>query len=99
MKKGSYQTGIQDTVLEVIKQSKRMGLKYITKQQIIKEVKRIMPDLKNVDTKVGQALYQLSKKSKYKRQRIKKFHDKEGKKLGWIPVDETGIFDIYHLPR
>jgi len=97
--KKKYQTGIQDTVLEVINQSRRMGLKYITKKQIIEEVKRVLPKLKNVDTKVGQALYQLSNKSKYRRQRIKKYYDKNGKKLGWIPADETGIFDIYHLPR
>jgi len=83
-----YQTGIQKTVLEVIKQSKINDLKYITKKQITNEVVRVLPNLNYPEDKVGQALYQLQRKSKYRRPRIKKFYDKNGKQLGWTIVDE-----------
>lgn len=97
--KKEYEKGIQQVVLEVIKQSRRMGLKYITKKQIIEQVKRVTPELKNTESKVGQALYQLQRTTKYRRPRIKKFYDGEGKKLGWAVIDETGLCDIYHLPK
>lgn len=87
-----YQTGIQKNVFEIIKQSKIAGLKYITKQQILKEVVRVMPDLNYPQDKVGQALYQLQRKSKFRRPRIKKFYDKDGKHLGWTVVDEEGLW-------
>lgn len=67
-----YQVGIQDAVKHIILQSKKMNLPYITKQQIIQEVKKTIPSLKNTETKVGQALYQLQQPRKYKRQEIKK---------------------------
>jgi len=83
-----YQTGIQKTVLEIIKESKKARLKYITKKQIMIETKRAMPELKDVQNKVGQALYQLQRKTKYRRPRIKRFYDKLKKALGWTIIDE-----------
>lgn len=67
-----YQIGIQDAVKHTIIQSKKMGLPYITKQQIINEIKKIIPRLKNPTSKVGQALYQLQQPRKYKRNEIRK---------------------------
>jgi len=67
-----YQSGIQSSVEYIIQQSRDMKLPYITKQQIIHEVKKLIPNIKNAETKIGQALYQLQKPRKYKRQEIKK---------------------------
>ena len=72
-----YQIGIQPAVKHTIIQSKKMGLPYITKQQIINEIKKIIPDLKNPTAKVGQALYQLQQEKKYRRVEIRKIaHNK-----------------------
>jgi len=95
-----YQVGMQDLVLEIIKQSKLNGLQYITKKQIVTEVKKQFPKTKNLNDKVGQALYHLQKKTKYRQPRIKKIYDETGKKkLGWSSVSEYGMYDIFHLPR
>ena len=67
-----YQVGIQSSVKYIIKQSKDMNLPYITKQQIIQEVKKLIPNIKNVEIKIGQALYQLQLPRKYKTQEVKK---------------------------
>ena len=83
-----YQTGIQKTILEIIKQSKEAELKYITKKQITIEALRAMPNLKDHQNKIGQALYQLQRKSKFRRPRIKKYYDKEGMQLGWTLVQD-----------
>jgi len=37
-----YKTGIQKSVLHVIENSKKVGLPYITKKQIMKEVSKIV---------------------------------------------------------
>lgn len=71
-KNKQYQSGIQASVNYIIHQSKDMNLFYITKQQIIQEVKKLIPNIKNVEVKIGQALYQLQQPRKYKRQEIKK---------------------------
>jgi len=44
-----YQTGIQNTVLQIIKKSDKLGLPYITKDQIVDEITRYM-DLNNLST-------------------------------------------------
>lgn len=93
-----YQTGIQKTVLEIIKQSKVMDLNYIKKQDIEKQLTKVYPDLNPIDIKVGQALFQLQRKTKFRRPRIKKYYNKEGVRLGWTIVDEEGLYDINHLP-
>jgi len=93
-----YQTGIQKAVLHVIEISKKLGLLYITKQQIMQEVSKIV-QLKDPKTdsknQVGQALYQLQHKSKYRRPRIKKYIDKEGNMLGWTSIKE--YFDRFRI--
>jgi len=83
-----YQTGIQKSVLAIIKRSKEMDLKYITKSQIVEQLKKIRPDIINIDRKVAQALYQLQRKTKYRRQRIQKYHDRAGHRKGWVPFVE-----------
>jgi len=90
----SYQTGIQKAVLQVIENSKKLELPYITKQQIMKEVSKIV-ELKDPENQIGQALYQLQRKSKYRRPRIKKFKDKDGNMLGWTAVKE--YFDRFKV--
>lgn len=87
-----YQTGIQNIVFEIIKQSKKIDLKYITKKQITEEVFRVMPDLEHPDDRIGQALYQLQRKTKYRRPRIKKFCDKYGRQLGWTVIEEEWLW-------
>lgn len=82
-----YQTGIQKTVFEVIKQSKKLDFEYITKKQITAEVIVKIPELKNSEDKIGQALYQLQRQTKFRRPRIKKYC-KDGKQLGWTIVGE-----------
>jgi len=93
-----YKTGIQKAVLQVIEESKKAGLPYITKQQIMNDVSKIviLKDPKN-DSKneIGQALYQLQRKTKYRRPRIKKYFDKDGNMLGWTSVKEH--FDRFRI--
>ena len=67
-----YQVGIQSSVRYIVQQSKDMNLPYITKQQIMQEVKKLIPNIKNMEVKIGQALYQLQQPRKYKRQEVKK---------------------------
>jgi len=85
--RNNYQIGIQKAVLDAIVQGQKMGLDYVTKQQIIESVSKVM-ELKDPQNQVGQALYQLSQRnSKFKNPRIKKFIE-ENKHLGWVPVEE-----------
>ena len=83
-----YQVGIQHTVLEIIQQSKKMNprLRYITTQQIVIEMKKIMPGIGNHEIKVKQALYQLQQETKLKKQRIKKVYSRSGVRKGWTPI-------------
>jgi len=82
-----YQTGIQDIVFNIILQSKKMKFGYITKQQILAEVKKQMK-LKNPSAQVSQSLYQLQQSGKYKFPKIKKKYNSKGKKLGWTLSDD-----------
>jgi len=82
-----YQTGIQKAVLDAIVQGQQLELPYVTKQQIIESVSKVMP-LENPQAQVGQALWQLSQRnSKYRNPRIKKYIE-DDKHLGWVPVEE-----------
>jgi len=90
-----YQTGIQNTVLQIIKKADKLGLPYITKDQIVEEIKKYM-ELKKPEEQVGQALYQLQKEGKFVKKRIEKVRiPKKEKKLrpedeyysyGWKPI-------------
>ena len=82
-----YQTGIQLAVYEAVKQGKELGLPYVSKQQIIDEVSRVIP-LKKPGTQVGQALYQLQHDKKYIGPKIKHV------KGGWTLVDDSEIHKI-----
>lgn len=83
-----YQTGVQDIVFNIILQSKKMKFGYITKQQILNEVKKQMTELKNPSAQVSQALYQLQQSGKYKFPKIKKKYNSKGIKLGWTLSDD-----------
>ena len=72
-----YQTGIQKAVLQSIINAKKHELPYITKTQIINEVKKIV-SMKDPENQVGQALYQLQRQTKYRRPRITKHKDEDG---------------------
>ena len=65
-----YQRSIQKTVLEIIRESKKSGLPYLTKQQVITEVQHIIK-LKNPSAQIGQALWRLSRYSKFKEPKVK----------------------------
>lgn len=93
-----YQTGIQEAVFQAIKKADKLGLPYITKDQIITEVQRIM-DLKKPSEQVGQALYQLQCDGKFVKKRIEKVKiplkekhqrpEDEYYTYGWIPIKRT----------
>lgn len=85
------QVGIQKATFEVIKQSKRNELPYISKQQIINEVKDIIV-LKEPTEQVGQALYQLQRKTKYRQPRIKKYFV-NGCRTGWTVVNDMWLWE------
>jgi len=85
--RNNYQTGIQKAVLHAIIQAQALGLDYVSKQQIIESVSKVMK-LENPQAQVGQALWQLSQRnSKYRNPRIKKYFEKN-KHVGWVPVEE-----------
>ena len=88
MNKKKYQTGIQKAVLSIIIESKKKKLPYIKKEDIIINLEQQGFNLKDDINQVGQALYQLQRKTKYRRPRIKKFKDKDGVTKGWTTVDD-----------
>ena len=101
MPKKKYQVGIQEAVWRAIKDAKNTyDLPYINKKQIIKDVaERQKIKLKDPNAQVGQAINKLQKGTKFRRPKIKVFRDKKGRKKGWIPTEETGRYDAFHLPR
>lgn len=94
-----YQIGIQKTVLKAIRVGKNSGLPYLPKQDITNYTLLIMPDLDNASIKVGQALFQLQRSTKYRRPRIRKFYDKKGKQVGWSTVSEETAYSLEPLPN
>jgi hypothetical protein len=60
-----------------------MKLRYITKTQIVEQIKKIRPDIQDADRKVTQALYQLQKETKYGRPVVEKYYDRKGRRKGW----------------
>lgn len=65
-----YQRSIQKTVLEVMEEAKKNGLPYLTKQQVITEVRHIIK-LKKPSTQIGQALWHLSRYSKLRTPKVR----------------------------
>lgn len=92
-KRGKYQKGIQEAVLKIIEDSKRKKLPYISKKDIIINLKQQGIKLKSPVTQVGQALWHLQRKTKFRRPRIKKFKDKKGIVKGWTTVEEEYMFE------
>ena len=75
-----------------IKEAKKMKFDYVTKKDIVKNVSQQGIILNNPNAQIGQALYHLQRKTKFRRPQIKKFISKEGKTLGWTLVDDTFIW-------
>ena len=94
-----YQKGIQEIVLKIIEDAKRKKLPYITKKDIIINIIQQGIKLKNAETQISQALYQLQRKTKYRRPRIRKFKDKKGIVKGWTTVEEEHLFDPWYFPQ
>jgi hypothetical protein len=88
-----YQTGIQQTVLDIIVKSKEMNLEYVTKKQIMDEVIRIYGDFPNPESRIGQALHMLMKDMVYQKKKIKLVYDKKGKRVGYTIVDDKWVFE------
>jgi len=88
MKRNKYQIGIQEEVFKVVEDSKKKLLPFITKEDIIKNLQQKKIKMRDPKNQVGQALFHLQKKTKYRRPRIKKYLDKNGKKLGWTTYEE-----------
>ena len=99
MPKKKYQKGIQEMVLKIIEDSKRKQLPYITKKDIIINLKQQDVKLKDPNAQVGQALYQLQRKTKYRRPRIRKFKDKKGVTKGWTTVEDKYFFNPWYFPQ
>ena len=79
-----YQTGIQDFVYEIIRSIEYIPNKdYITFREILSEVTKHRPDLRNPSAQVRQALYQLSHDRKYRKKRIEKVTAPTIKGVGW----------------
>ena len=87
-KRSKYQVGIHEKVFGVIEEAKKKQLPFITKEDIIKNLEQKKVKLRDPKHQVGQALFHLQKKTKYKRPKIKKFYDKQGKKLGWTTYED-----------
>ena len=98
-KKDKYQKGIQEAVLKIIEDSKRKRLPYITKKDIIINLKQQGIKFKDANAQVGQALYQLQRKTKFRRPRIRKFKDKKGVTKGWTTIEEKYLFDPWYFPQ
>ena len=88
--KKTAQRGIQQQVLDAIKDSKRMHYECITKKEIITQVQQKGLKLKQPESQVGQALYQLQRTTKFRQPRIQKV--KTDEKTGWAIIDETGLY-------
>lgn len=88
-----YQTGIQKTVLEIIKKSKEMNLDYVTKKQIMDEMVHIYGEFPKMESKIGQALYMLKKPMRHRKQQIKIVYDSDNKKLGYTVMEEKYSFE------
>ena len=82
-----YQTGIQDLVYNIILDSRKKGLPYIRKKDIINRIESDGIKLKNPNPQVSQALYQLQRQTTFRRQKIKKFFE-SGRAVGWTTYDD-----------
>lgn len=67
-----YQTGVTKAVEDVLTAAEKSGLPYLEKRDIIKQVKLIMPGLRNTEHKVSQAIYQLQQDKKFKNPKIER---------------------------
>ena len=90
--------GVQDFVLSTIRSIEQIpGKDYIKRREIVDEIKKYMPELKNPYSQVGQALHHLSGdvwkkrpelKPKYRRKSIKKVYNEKGVFKGWAVISE-----------
>ena len=91
----TYQTGIKEAVFKAVKESKKLKFEYITKKDIIRNVMQQGVHLSHPEAQIGQALYHLQLKTKYRRPLIKKYihTDVQGKKhRGWTVIDDKFLW-------
>ena len=88
MKRKKYQVGIQEEVYNIVEEAKKKKLPFITKIDIIKNLKQKGITMRDPKNQVGQALYHLQQKTKYRRPRVKKYYDKKGRKQGWTTYED-----------
>jgi len=86
---------IQKIIKKILVESKKNEIPYLTRNQIIEEVKKFKPNTDNIDRKVSQALYLLRiKKEKWNEPKIIKYEKeivKDGEKKlerGWAVEDK-----------
>ena len=53
---------MQKLVLQILIESKKKSIPYLTHKQIVSEIKKLKPGEKYIERKISQALYQLQKK-------------------------------------
>lgn len=93
MSDNTYQRGIQEFVLSIIRSIEKVpGKRYITQQEILDEVEKYRPELKNPQRQVKQAIYHLSQDKKLIPKRIEPVTSWKGRKLGWRVVDKDDIY-------
>ena len=93
MSNTEYQKGIQEFVLSIIRSIEMVpGKRYITQKEIVEEVKKYRPELKDPQRQVKQAIYHLRQEKHYKKQRIEPVTSYTGRRLGWKVVDKDDIY-------
>jgi len=73
---------MQKVILSILVESKKNDIPYLTKSQIVDKVKKIKPDVENLESKISQALYLLKvKNKKWDRPHVIKYE--KDKERGW----------------
>jgi len=70
------QASYTDKVYTTIKQAHDLGLPYITREQLIKNLSQTYPNI-YWSHRISQCLYHLLQSKKFRRQRIRKYYNKE----------------------
>lgn len=91
--KSDYQKGIQEFVIDIIRESEKIpGKRYITQHEIVDIVKMYRPELTEPSRQVKQAVYHLSRDKKIRDKRIEPVLSCSGRRLGWKIVNEDEIY-------
>ena len=80
---------IINKVYKIIKETNQLGLPYITKESLIKQLEQKYPKTDNWRSKVGQAVYHLQQKTKLREPRIVQYFDVEERKYVGYTIPKT----------